>query len=65
MTVARQEGTIWFLCDTCPESIDSEEADFQEAVATMRGAGWNATRVGQAGDWVHTCPECRAPEAMR
>lgn len=65
MAIGWDGGTIWFLCDSCTESIDTEERDFQEAVATMRGAGWNATRIGQPGDWVHACPDCRAPAQER
>jgi hypothetical protein len=61
MAIARQEGSFWFLCDTCAETIDTEETEFQEPVAVLRGAGWNATRVGQPGDWVHSCPDCRVP----
>jgi hypothetical protein len=63
MLVERQEGTIWFLCDSCADSLDTEETDFSEAVATMRGAGWNAQRVGEPGDWLHRCPECRGEKA--
>jgi len=59
MSVQRQEGSIWFLCDRCSTELDTEESDFQEAVATMRGAGWTATRIGQPGDWEHICPEHR------
>lgn len=58
--VRRQEGSIWFLCDRCADSIDTEEDDFQEAVAVMRGAGWSAKPL-RDGDWLHTCPSCQPP----
>lgn len=65
MSIARQEGTIWFLCDRCSNTLDTEEADFGEAVAVMQGAGWTALRVGTPGDWEHICPEHRtSPHRM-
>jgi len=55
--IDRQHGRIVFHCDMCSE-LDTEEVEFQEAVAVMTGAGWAADRAGGAGDWVHHCPYC-------
>lgn len=59
MSIERQEGTIWFLCDRCSNALDTEERDFAEALIAMKAAGWSSWR-DRAGEWEHICTEHRA-----
>jgi hypothetical protein len=49
---------IVFECDCCDETIDTETADFLEAVDVKRAAGWGAEKVD--GQWLDLCPRHNA-----
>lgn len=55
--IERDAGIIHFVCDACPESLDTGCSDFAEANASRQRDGWAAEKVGQ--DWIHLCPNCR------
>lgn len=48
-----------FSCDECPESIETEESDFNEAKRIITAAGWR-TFKGPDGLWANACPVCVA-----
>lgn len=51
-------GRRWtFCCDTCGETIDTSEPDFNDALGFAKGEGWRAYPV--RGIWCHACPECK------
>lgn len=52
----RIAGDIVFECDSCPESLETETDDFQEAKAELQRAGWKT--YNQGGEWCHSCPAC-------
>jgi len=54
--MTRIHGRIHFGCDQCADSIDTEETDFQEALAVARECGWTSEK----GDdqWCHYCGAC-------
>lgn len=56
MTLDRVEGQIVFYCDSCPEVLETETRDFDEARTIQHNARWKARRAG-AG-WEHSCPVC-------
>ena len=56
--IERQDGAIHFVCDACPESLDTGLADFTAANAQRRIARWAAEKVGD--EWLHLCPACQA-----
>ena len=49
-------GKFQCECDACGETLETETADFAEALRIMRSADWQARKLGQ--DWVHTCFGC-------
>lgn len=55
--IERQDGTIQFVCDACPESLETGSSDFAEANGARKREGWTAEKVGQ--EWVHLCAACR------
>lgn len=58
----QQDGV--FSCDECPETIDTDEADFNEAKAAIERAGWR-TFKGPDKQWANACPVCVAEFAKR
>ncbi len=70
MSIDRYRGKVIFVCDgedgTCGESFETNEAQFDDAVAKFRvegeeADGWTKTKV--SGEWEHFCPECSKTEA--
>ena len=57
MSSERYGGRVSFACDTCPETIDTDEGDFKAALGEAKAAGWSAYNV--SGEWCHACPACR------
>lgn len=55
--IERQDGTIQFVCDACPEHLETGDTDFAAANVTRRGEGWTTEKVGP--EWLHLCPGCR------
>lgn len=55
--IQREGGTIHFVCDACPEDLDTGCADFAEANERRFAIGWKTEKLGQ--EWLHLCPDCR------
>lgn len=55
----KQKGDFVFECDSCGQSLETEQADFNTAINMMRRAGWTARKHGK--DWVHGCDGCGNP----
>ena len=55
--IDRQHGKVVFECDCCPETLETEVPDFQEAWAWARREGWQTKKV--AGEWMHSCGKCK------
>lgn len=43
-------------CDFCPESFDTDETGFPQAIGAMKDAGWKVFK--RRGEWHHRCPAC-------
>jgi hypothetical protein len=56
VSTERQGGFVVFTCDTCTEIRESDERDFNAALAEAKGAGWQAYQLG--GLWCHRCANC-------
>jgi hypothetical protein len=52
----RIHGKIVFECDSCAESLDTQEGQFAEARNALREAEWKSHQRG--GIWFHYCDEC-------
>lgn len=57
MTFEMVSGAGVFHCDECPEHIETEADNFNEALAIAKAAGWR-TFIGPDKKWAHTCPSC-------
>jgi hypothetical protein len=62
MSIERVGGRIAFVCDgdggSCGETLQTETANFNDAIQVLRSNedGWVA--VKEDGEWEHLCPEC-------
>lgn len=52
-------GKLIVECDSCPEVLDTETADFEECRAIMRREEWKVRKIGS--EWIHGCPKCGVP----
>jgi len=58
--IDRQNGGIIYVeCDSCPEVLDTETKDFNEARDVMRREEWKVRKI--ANEWLHGCPKCGVP----
>lgn len=57
MAIDRQFNEVIFICDTCEDTFDSGEEDFDTAKDDMKKAGWKITKEGD--EWKHYCRGCR------
>lgn len=57
MALDRVHGDVVFICDTCDETLDTGEHEFEDARVVLREAGWQTRR--ERGDWLHECPGCQ------
>lgn len=55
--IDRQHNQMVYECDACPETLETGESEFSDALAMFRREGWKAERVGF--EWTHLCPDCR------
>lgn len=55
--IDRQHGKIIFECDCCPETFESETADFNEAWTAAKAEGWRSKKVAE--EWLHSCGKCK------
>lgn len=53
MTMDKQHGKYIFICDTCDDTLETNEDDFHAAVAVSKREGWKAKRIGD--QWSHSC----------
>ena len=56
--IDRQHGEIVYECDSCTETLETCEPDWNDAKRQFDDAGWRAYKAG--ADWVHECPKCGA-----
>lgn len=54
--LSRPSSSVVAECDTCCETLDTEEEDYASAVLALRGDGWKV--VKEEGHWKHYCPCC-------
>lgn len=55
--IDRQGNRIVVECDSCDETLASEEGEtFTEFWNGAKRDGWKIRRIG--ADWVHGCPRC-------
>lgn len=43
-------------CDFCPDTFDTGEAGWQDAIDAMKREGWRIFPEGR--EWRHKCPAC-------
>lgn len=58
MSIERQDGRIVFFCDWCTNTLETGEADFQDALRVKKLEGWGSRKDGQ--EWIDVCEECKA-----
>lgn len=61
MAVHNIKGSIAFSCDGCPEAIETETSDFNEARQEFRQAGWHSAKFGT---WMDYCPDCAKAKGL-
>lgn len=57
--IDRQKGRLLIECDSCPEVLDTETNDFNEAREMMKREGWKVRKI--ANEWLHGCAKCGVP----
>ena len=58
MSIDRQRGgKIIFECDGCDEIVETNETDFETALAIAKEAGFRVTKY--KGEWMHFCSTCK------
>ena len=57
MTFKMDCGSGVFACDECPESIDTGEDNFKDAMVEAHLRKWVSFK-GPDGKWAHACPAC-------
>lgn len=57
MSIERQFGTVFYVCDECGESGPEDDV-FSSMTTLAKQAGWLAMREDEDDDWVHMCPDC-------
>lgn len=55
MATDRQHGFVVFVCDECEIEFDSQQREWDEAMAAFREAGWTARMIDK--EWMHACPD--------
>lgn len=54
MSIDRQGQKIVIECDSCPETVESEERELWETFwPRCKAEGWKSAKV--ANEWVHGC----------
>jgi hypothetical protein len=49
-------GFIHVECDSCPEVLDTQTQDFDEARIVMKREGWQTRKIADV--WLHGCGKC-------
>lgn len=56
MSTYKNHGELVFVCDTCDETLETHEPEWNEAWADAKRQGWRAVKRGNG--WEHNCPGC-------
>lgn len=56
MSVTKIYGQISFVCDSCGESEEVDDAPFEQSWSALAAAGWRTKKIGR--EWKHWCPDC-------
>lgn len=54
--VTKLYGDVVFECDSCDETFETAQADWNSAWNMAKRDGWKARKIGN--EWSHTCPAC-------
>lgn len=55
--LSKNKNGISFSCDSCPDGIETDTDEFDEAMDFLREQGWVARKSGNT--WQHLCPACK------
>lgn len=63
MSTEREGGDIVFVCDGCPETLETGYSTWSYANGVRQEEGWKALPLGTHGargaeEWTHLCPDC-------
>jgi hypothetical protein len=61
MTLDRQHGRLIMCCDTCGETREGDQGEFDAFIEGTKRDGWKMRKIGagrEGHDWVHACPDC-------
>lgn len=58
MSLDRIAGRIVFTCDACPDALETDTRNFNEAREALRDAGWRT--IPNGSEWEHFCPACKS-----
>lgn len=58
MSSDRQHGKVIFICNGCDDHIETDERDFDAALAYIKRKSW-LVKKGRDSAWLHYCPDCR------
>lgn len=58
--IHRNHGDITFECDSCGETLDTNDDDWNVAWNMAKRDGWTSRKI--AGEWEHSCLTCNEPE---
>lgn len=60
MSIDKQHGRIMIECDSCNEVFTGgADVEWEETWAAAKHDGWKARKI--AGEWLRSCPACKAP----
>lgn len=60
--IDRQYGKFVFECETCHTVLNTDTANFSEALQKMQDEGWanvGHQKIGMKPTYTHLCPQCR------
>lgn len=56
--IHRNHKEISFECDSCGDTLDTHDEEFDAAWHYAKDANWKARKVSSG--WQHYCPSCEA-----
>ncbi len=56
MIVANDDNTIVFVCDECSDDLQTDQIEFDAALAKAKAEGWTSVNKGTL--WSHYCNAC-------
>lgn len=56
MTLDYIRGDIYFSCDSCPETLETDTSNFHSARNVLFRNDWKAYKSGET--WRHRCDTC-------